>query len=420
MANGRLSRRAMLCAGAAATIACRAKPRARTDALVLKHQPLWGDPAPFRALLASFERASGVRVVSEVLPNTSDVVHQYFLTSLESGTADFDVLVVDVVWVAEFARAGWIADLSDAFRPESIRRDFVAGVADAVIVGERTYAVPWFVDVGLLYRRADLAPDPPRSYAALEEAIAAALRVRPELSGILWQGKQYEGLVCNAYEAIWGHGGTSLDAGRLALDTEPARRAVSYLRWLVERGLSPRQVLSASEEESRRAFQSGRAVFMRNWPYAWAESQHPRSPVRGRIAISALPTVNGEPGPGALGGWQLALNARSPRPLREAAHALVAWLTSVDANVTMAVHYARNPPREAAYEDARLKGSAGFIASLLPIVRRARPRPVTSYYAMVTDILQGELSAAVSGLRSPAEALARAQRLTDHIMGAGG
>jgi len=86
----------------------------------------------------------------------------------------------------------------------------------------------------------------------------------------------------------------------------------------------------------------------------------------------------------------------------------------------MAVHYARNPPRAAAYEDARLKERAPYIASLLPMVRQARPRPVTPYYAMVTDVLQSEISAAVSGLRSPEKALARAQKLADHLMGAHG
>jgi hypothetical protein len=39
---------------------------------------------------------------------------------------------------------------------------------------------------------------------------------------------------------------------------------------------------------------------------------------------------------------------------------------------------------------------------------------------MLSEILQSELSAAVSGVRSPAEALARAQRLADHVMGARG
>jgi multiple sugar transport system substrate-binding protein len=431
MAGGTLSRRALLRAGAATAVGagatgavgalgCRTRRRERDGALVFKHQPLWGDPAPFRAMLASFERASGVRVVTEVLPNASDVVHQYFLTALEGESAEFDVLVVDVVWVAELARAGWIADLSGAFAPDTLRRELLPGAADSVIVEGKTRAVPWYTDVGLLYRRADLAPDAPRTYDDLTHAIGAARRASPGMQGLLWQGKQYEGLVCNAYEAIWGHGGESLASGRLALDTAPARRGLTYLRSLIERGLSPRPVLSAAEEESRRAFQSGRAVFMRNWPYAWAESQAKGSPVRGKIAVSALPTETGAPGAGTLGGWQLAVNARSPPALRGAAHALIAHLTSLEANVMMAVHYARNPPREAAYEDARLRAEAPFIASLLPIVRHARPRPVTPYYAMLSDVLQSEFSGAIAGVRSPEEALARAQKLADHIMGTRG
>jgi multiple sugar transport system substrate-binding protein len=422
----RLGRRALLAAAASAPLGCRHAARTRTDAVVFKHQPLWGDPAPFRALVADFERATGIRVVTEILPNASDALHQYFLTTLEGKVADFDVLVVDVVWVAELARAGWLADLSAAFPPPALRRDLVAGAADSAIAFGRTYAVPWYVDVGLLYRRRDLAPDPPRTYDELEDAIRAARRAHPDLAGLVWQGRQYEGLVCNAYEAIWGHGGESLAGERLALDTDVARRGVTYLRGLIEQRLSPATVLSAGEEESRRAFQSGRALFMRNWPYAWTELERPGSPVRGRVAVSALPsasaTATAEPGggPGVLGGWHLAINERSPAALRDRALALVAHLTSLDANVSMAVHYARNPPRTAAYEDARLKHDAPYIAGLLPIVTRARPRPLTPYYPMLSEILQSELSAAVSGVRSPGEALARAQRLADHVMGARG
>jgi multiple sugar transport system substrate-binding protein len=159
---------------------------------------------------------------------------------------------------------------------------------------------------------------------------------------------------------------------------------------------------------------------MRNWPYAWTELERQGSPVRGRVGISPLPSESGEPGAGVLGGWQLAINERSPPALRDHAIALVAHLTSLDANVAMAVHYARNPPRTAAYADPRLKEEAPYIAGLLPIVARARPRPQTPYYPMLSEILQSELSAAVAGVRSPAEALSRAQRLADHVMGARG
>jgi multiple sugar transport system substrate-binding protein len=135
--------------------------------IVFKHQPLWGDPTAFRELLAAFERESGdVEIATEPLPNASDVVHQFFLTALEGGARDFDVFVVDVVWVSELSRAGWIADLSAAFPPEALRRDFLAGAAEAAIVEGRTCAVPWYVDTGVLYRRTDLVPEAPAASSA--------------------------------------------------------------------------------------------------------------------------------------------------------------------------------------------------------------------------------------------------------------
>ncbi len=387
--------------------------------LVFKHQPLGIDNRPLRQLIAAYERTHPeVDVVTEVLPNASDVAHQYFLTALEGGARDFDVLVLDVVWVQEFAHAGWIANLSSTFPSQQIRRDFLQGTAEAVLMNDRTFAVPWYVDVGLLYYRTDLVPRAPRTYAELERFTADALRAHPRLQGFVWQGRQYEGMICNVYEAIWGHGG---DAGtrRVQVETPQARAALTYLRSLLEKTLSPPSVTSAAEEESRRAFQSGGAVFMRNWPYAWNELQREGSPVRGKVDFAPLPTLSGEPGPGTLGGWQLAINARSPEKNREAALGLVAHLTSLESNVALALAYGRNPPRRAAYEDLQLLARAPFISALYPILERARPRSVTPYYNLVTDVLQSEFSAAIAGVRSADAAVRRAQRQVDRITAEG-
>jgi multiple sugar transport system substrate-binding protein len=384
--------------------------------LVFKHQPLWGEPGPFRELLAGFERDNpDVELVTQTLPNSSDLAHQYFLTALEGGASDFDVFVVDVVWVPEFARAGWVADISDAFPAKALAEDFLPGPVEAVVVEGRTYAVPWFVDVGLLYYRTDLVPRAPRTYAELERFAEEAMARQPGLMGYVWQGKQYEGLTCNVYEAIWGHGGEATAGGRVVLDGQEARSALAYLRSLLTSGVSPLSVTSAAEEEARRLFQEGRAVFMRNWPYAHSEAQKPDSPVRGRVGVAPLPTLTGQPGSGTLGGWQLALNARTPPSRQAAARRLIAHLTSPGANLLLALRYARNPPRRSVYGTDALQAEAPFIASLLPAVERARPRPVTPYYNLISDILQSEFSAAIAGLRTPERALERAQRLVDHL-----
>jgi multiple sugar transport system substrate-binding protein len=416
-------RRALTLLAASALAACgRPKDDAARPAgpipLVLKHQPLWGSPAAFRSLLARFEQKHpGVQVLTEALPSASDVVHQYFLTALEGGARDFDVFVVDVVWTAELARAGWIADLSGAFPPDQIRRVYLPGAAASAVIADRTVAVPWYVDVGILYRRADLCPEAPRTCGELVDRAIRAVKSRKIEMGHVFQGKQYEGLTCCAFEAFWAHGAPPLGEGRVVLDGPEARAGLAWMRSLLVRGASPSAVTSMAEEESRRVFQDGRALFMRNWPYAIAEAERPGSQVRGKVAVSALPTESGDRGAGALGGYHLALNARSPAYKREAAEALIAHLTSASAAVDLAIANGRNPARRDAYQDGRLVAGAPQIAALLPMLERARARPTTPYYPALSDTLQAELSAAITGVRSPAEALARAQALADHLAG---
>ncbi|MGZ3461054.1 MAG: extracellular solute-binding protein, partial [Archangium sp.] len=140
-------------------------------------------------------------------------------------------------------------------------------------------------------------------------------------------------------------------------------------------------------------------------------------PIRGKVGIAALPTVSGEPGAGTLGGWQLAVNAHVPEVRRRAAERLIAYLTSPEANVVMALHYGRNPPRPAVYRDPRLVERVPFIAHLLGLVEHARPRPVTPYYNLLSDVLQSEFSAATAGIRSPEAALKQAQKQVDLLTG---
>lgn len=391
------------------------------DRLVIRMQPFGGDPAPLNALFAEFERRHGIPVVRQTLPNASDVAHQYFLTALEGGAGDFDLFVADVIWIQEFARAGWIADLSDWFPAERLARDFFPAVADAVTHRGKVYAVPYYVDVGLLYFRKDLIPEAPSSYLELEEAVESVRKRRPDLKGYLWQGKQYEGLVCNVFENVWGEqkgkppSRTVLPEGGLKIDTPEAACALDRLRRWIERGISPPSVTSAAEEDCRRAFQRGAALFQRNWPYSWAEMEREDSPVQGRVGFAALPTRLGASGSGVLGGYQLAVNAHSPIFKREAVIALLKHLTSHRANLIHALHYGRNPPRRAVYRDPELIERAPFTAGLEALLENARTRPSTPYYSLFSDALQSELSAAVTGLRTPESALAGAQARLDHL-----
>jgi len=386
----------------AATLASCSRTRGDERSLVFLHQPLWGDVAPFAALLDEFRRTHpDITLITRTAPSASDALHQYLLTTLEGG-GDLDVVVVDTIWVAEFARAGWIAELPVS--PDEIRRELVTAAAESVIVDGRVWALPWWIDVGVLYTRTDVA-DPPRTF---DELMIAARRGSP--GGYLFQGRQYEGLVCNVYETIWGFGGAS-DA-HLVLNTREARAALSFLAALVREGVSPRAVTSAGEEECRRTFQSGRAALMRNWPYAWAELQH--SAIAGKVAMTALPSYGGSPGNGCLGGWHLAMSARVPKAKQPFATALIRHLTSEASQAVLARAFGRAPARRALYRRDDLPATR----LLEGIVEHARPRPVSPWYPRVSDVLQGEFSAVVSGIRTPSDALSRVQKQIDRLVGA--
>ncbi|MFH1604719.1 MAG: ABC transporter substrate-binding protein [Pseudomonadota bacterium] len=393
-------------------VACNASgPAPESTVIVFKHGKLFGDPAPLRALLDEFERAHPrIAVRDETLPAASDAQHQFYAISLQAKSPAFDVLAVDVIWVAEFAHAEWLHELT--LTPQE-RAAFFRGPIEAVTYRGQVYAVPWFVDAGLLYYRKDLLAKyglhVPRTWDELVRTAQAVMAREPGIAGFVWQGKQYEGLVCNALEYVWSNGGAVLSGGRLALDTPRNRQALAFMADLVHRyGVTPASVTTATEEPSRHVFGQGRALFLRNWPYAWRLFQDPSSRVYGKVGVTMLPHFEGSAAAPTLGGWQLALNRHS-RHL-EAGGELVRFLTSAPAQKRLALAYGFQPARTALYRDPELLRAQPFLATLEHAFAVARPRPVTPYYVRVSQVLQSELSAIVTGLKTPQAALAAAQR----------
>jgi multiple sugar transport system substrate-binding protein len=265
--------------------------------------------------------------------------------------------------------------------------------------------VPWITNVGVLYYRTDLLARhglaPPDSYEALaaQAARIVAAEGDPRLAGFVWQGKQYEGLVVNVLEGLWAAGTDLLGpTGEIFPDEARAREALAFRRALLTRGVSPPLVTAADEEISRREFGAGRAVFLRNWPYALTLFEAEGSPVRGRVGVAPLP------GGGALGGAHLGINRATRHP--EAAWQLVHFLTRPAAQRAIAAATGLHPTRPALFESP----------ALLEIFETARPRPVSPWYQVLSATLQPELSAVLVGVKTPPVALADARRRLEYFL----
>jgi len=208
--------------------------------------------------LARFMREHpDIRVEQRRTPDAADQRHQLYVQWLNAQAGEPDILQLDVVWTPEFAAAGWILDL-DRFRP-AVDSFFPATITANRWQG-RLYAMPWFVDVGMLYWRTDLAKTPPATFDELDRTSDAARASGAVRAGLVYQGARYEGLVTVFLEYLGAFGGTILEGGRVRVADPAAIRALTLMRDQLQSGVVPRSVLTWHEEEARFAFQNGHCL----------------------------------------------------------------------------------------------------------------------------------------------------------------
>jgi multiple sugar transport system substrate-binding protein len=362
-----------------------------------------------RRQLARFaELRPDIRVVQRPTPDAADQRHQLYVQWLNAGASDPDILQLDVVWTPEFAAAGWILDL-DRFRPAT--DSFFPATIVANEWNGRLYAVPWFVDVGMLYWRTDLMSAPPATFADLERDAARAKAERGLRYGLVWQGARYEGLVTVFSEYLGGFGGRILDGGEVTVASAAGVQALTTMRDEIYRdGIVPQSALTWHEEESRFAFQNGESAFMRNWPYAYSLMQDTAaSRVAGHYAVTTMPAAPGGRPTAALGGAQLAINAHSDHP--DAAWAVIEYLTRPEQMLERASGVGQFPTRPALYDEPALARALAIPpAQARAVIEHAVPRPVTPVYTELSEILQIDLHRALTRQQEPAPALAHAAR----------
>jgi len=362
-------------------------------------------PEVWDEIIRRFQAANpDIRLVREVGPHSSTAFHDLLTQKLKNASPEVDVFLMDVVWPPEFASAGWARAL-DHHLDEATRRSLWPAGLEANTWQDRLYGVPLYLDAGLLYYRKDLLAArgyrPPQTWPELvaqARAIVADRRAAGrEMYGYSGQFKQYEGLVCDMLEFIASRGGGLVDphTGRCLLSEPAAVEAVRFVRQQIIGHIAPRGVLTYQEPESLALFLQGKAVFMRNWPYAWALLQQPqRSPVAGRVGIAVLPHFPGHSSVATLGGWQVGISAFSRRPRQ--AWRFVSFLISRPIQKLLALRAGRLPARRDVFQDPEVLAARPHFRFLRRVLARARPRPRTPLYPALSRILQVYFSRALS------------------------
>jgi trehalose/maltose transport system substrate-binding protein len=333
-------------------------------------------------------------------PSASTEVHQALVQQLARRSGTPDVFTQDIIWIAEFAAAGWAMPLDDVI-DDATKAEYFPGIIDGCTWQGQLTALPWFVDSGMLYYRTDLVGDQaPQTWAELAESAQQLMADGKARFGFLWQAKQAEVLVCDLVSFVASNNGGILapDGQTVLIAEPPAVEAVQFMHDTIARyKISPQDVLSWDEEPSRRPFTAGQAAYLRNWSYVWTISQDAsESEVVGQVAVAPLPHFEGGKSAAALGGYQYGVNAATQN--REAALDFVQWMSSPETQLRFATQLGLAPTRPAVFDEPALAEAQPFLQKLKPVFVGATPRPVTPKYPQVTLVLQSEVSRAlVSG-----------------------
>ncbi|HYM64349.1 MAG TPA: ABC transporter substrate-binding protein, partial [Gaiellaceae bacterium] len=340
------------------------------------------------------EQNPDVKVKLIELPASADEQRTQQIQRLRAKSPECDVLGMDVIWTAEYAAQGWLTDLTAVV--EDRKDEFIPSTLDTAKYEDKYWALPFNTNAGFLYYRSDTVKQAPTTWEDVYKQAQSQ-------DGLVYQGARYEGLTVNFLELLYSAGGTVLsdDGTSVEVNSPEAKTVLEFMALGIQSGATPKAVTTYMEEESRRAFEAGKATFMRNWPYAYALGNE--SKIKGKFDITTFPSYGGAEGAGVLGGYDLAISAYSKNP--EAALEFINFVTSAEPQKVMATKASLPPTLTATYDDPEVKKALPFEEQLREAIEQAKPRPVSPVYPQISEAIYTNVHAVLSGQSDPDSAL---------------
>ena len=379
-----------------------------------------------KALALEWAKKTGNTLEYISRPNDATATLQQFQQYWAAKSPDVDVYMIDVIW--QGIANPHAVDLKKFYTEDEIKQFFPAIIQNNTVNG-KLVSIPWFTDAGILYYRTDLLEkygykEPPKTWEELTEMAkkiqdGERKEGKKDFQGFVFQGKASESVTCNALEWIYSFGGGSIiePDKKVTINNPNAIKALQTAKSWVG-AISPPGVVTYSEEEARNVWQAGNAAFMRNWPYAYALGQAPKSVIAGKFDVTVLP-MGGANGKHAacLGGWQLMVSAYSKAP--DVAADLVKFLNSADEQKRRAIELSQFPVMPAIYSDPDVLAKNPWFAKIPDVLKNAVARPSTvtgaDYNQLSTAFFQN-VNKMLSGGQSPQDTVQQVEKVAKRLM----
>jgi multiple sugar transport system substrate-binding protein len=331
----------------------------------------------------------------------ADQQHDDLVQHFQAKDSGYDVVDVDVVWTAEFAAKGWLQPLKGKTAIDTT--GLLPATVKTATYNGTMFAAPQTSDGGLLYYRSDLVANPPKTW---DEMMAdCKIAKKNNMGCYAGQFAKYEGLTVNTAEAINTAGGSIVgkDGATPTVDSSEAAKGLQNLATAYKDGNIPKEAITYQEEQGRIAFEAGKLLFLRNWPYVYnLATTEATSKVKGKFGVAPLPGISG-PGASSLGGHNAAISVYSKH--KATALDFLKFLESTQTQKFFITQGSLAPVRESLYSDASIQKKYPYMPTLLTSIKNAEPRPVSPFYPAVTKAVQDNAYSAIKGSKSVNDAI---------------
>jgi multiple sugar transport system substrate-binding protein len=345
--------------------------------------------------------AQGNGVTAKLLEfsTSADEQRQQFVQRQEAKSGECDVFSADVIWTAEFASQKWLMDLTPYV--DTRKGELIEATLETATFDGKVWGMPQQTDSAFLYYRTDQVKEVPSTWQQVYE-------VAKQNDGIVYQGAPYEGLTCDFLEIAFAAGGTVLsDDGKKSTINSPENiKALQFMVDGVKDGTAARGVTTYMEEESRRYFESGKATFMRNWPYAYSLGQKAPA-VKGKFTVVPFPDFEGGGKAGILGGHNQVVSVYSKNP--GGALKWIDYVTGEENQKRQFLTASQSPTLKAIYDDPEVQKKYEFATQLRDAISQAKSRPVSPVYPQVSQAIYKNVNEALAGRVSAEDALKNAE-----------
>lgn len=377
-----------------------------------------------RPFLAEFEKKTGAKVVFEGYGH--DEMREKMVMDFVGKTGAYDICTADTIWVGEFApNLVSLGDLIVRDAPEVALDDYFPRYLETFNWEGKQIALPFNTYITFMCYRKDLFDEAgvaPATNWEEQRTVADKLTQdidgdgKTDIYGHALNLKRGDPIAQAYWEYIWNFGGASFDTEmRPLFNSTEALEVVEY--WISMLPYCPPEVFEYAWFERGEAYAQGRVAMIIAWNPRFGLFEDPKlSKVVDKSRWAMWPRKKGieQPIP-TVGAYSWGINADSKNI--EAAWEFIKWANSPDVQRRYCA-VGGAPVRTSSIRDPELVKKFPWF----PMLEEAAPltfkdvRPRIPELAEIHEIIGLLLSEAVTGAKSPKEALDAAQEEIGALM----